>query len=252
MTLKPTRRDRARASYANLFGWALKLTLLGVFAWFFFMIGAERWRATSEQIGEKLKTVTSEKLALEEQNLNLQALLVREREHAKQLSRNLAETTPPTAIQNVLGRVQRELDAGVSPERLEYLVSLARARRYCSPIIFSRMAIFQDGSDTQPKLASFADGAISLTLVADNNLKDSKVPLSSRRLKARFAVIGGEQAIVYQKLPIDQTVALGLDDYRFRITVHTSKTVKIHSQICTADKRRYEQRLEEAENSSTR
>lgn len=220
-----------------MFRWGLALTVgLGV-GFYAHDVGTEMAQQRVSELNIQLTEENESSEKLHSEIAGLQAALRTERDKVTNWRKRYESDVPSEDEMPILAAVRARLESGVSAERLETVVSIARDDVACEPLgetkrFFVNNEISRGANDA----VSFANGTITITGdgAAARNASDQPEawfdPDASVTLN--FSHLGGENSQVSGLLPVHNSMAVGDIEYRFTAVVGARSFVRVTGQKC--------------------
>ena len=206
------------------FNWRLHIHKMKLAGWFivgvclvycFYSLGHYQ----SNKLTQELKT------ALDQAQMENAALATEAQEARAQadlLELPYAEDAPHGATQQIIALVKERLENGVSPDRVAFLVAMARNDPDCQQATDNRRFLIQTPLTTGANSAiSFSNNTITVTGQGlpsrdeNNNLQAWFDP--AQNVQILFTVIGGQEHRTEGKLPFHYSMTTGDAEHRFTI-----------------------------------
>lgn len=231
------RRRRRKLVFGALLRWGLVLAVgLGVGLWAN-QTGKEfaQKRATELQGQLTTEAEQTDKLRLEIEGL--QAALRTERDKVAKWQSQYEADVPGDREMPIVAAVRKRLDEGISPERLQTVVEIARDDVTCEAIgdtkrFFINNEISRGANDS----VTFAGGTITITGDGTAARNDNDQPEAwfdkDQPVTLTFLHPGSGGAKVSGLLPLQQSVAIGDIEYRFTAVAGARSFVQITGQRC--------------------
>ena len=206
-------------------------------AWYSFMQGRDRAASRIEELEVEVTELDQTTLEAREEAAAARAEIAALRSEAATW-RQRYESEVPQGESAVLWQLLiRRLDEGVSADRLAEVVELAANRRDCDAEMTTKRIIVKThlhgGTDTS---ASFADGRITIAGEGETARDASNNPVAwydpAKTVKISFIEIGGATEVIEGYLPLNHTILLGSDEWRFSVTEGPRNFALISAERC--------------------
>ena len=231
------RRRRRKQVLGSLFRWGLVLAVgLGVGVWAH-QTGNEIAQERADELQQQLATQTEETEKLHLEIAGLQAALRTERDKVARWQSRYEADVPGERERAIVAAVRKRLDEGISPERLQTVIEIARDDVACEPIgdtkrFFVNNEISRGANDS----VTFAGGAITITGDGKAARNENNQPEAwfdkNEPVTLNFIHLGSGGAEVTGILPLQQSVAVGDVEYRFTAVAGARSFVQITGQRC--------------------
>lgn len=216
------KREAARRRLIVL-KWLLLIGGLLGLGWFAYATGSElaryEVRQLQGQIGElegKLTTLSDDAGAMQSERDNALARL-------EELQRQYDRDVPTGEARELLGLLQEQLAAGVSGERLRFLIAVAGDPMRCDGNAEQKRFIVQTGlTRGRNDWVGFAGNTIIVRATgqpstSDNGLKQAWFD-ETKPVTVTFRKIDGSESVATGVLPLRHAVSRGGHEYRFVLT----------------------------------
>lgn len=182
------------------------------------------------KIGEQLQSHVTE-LSAEAQTANTRY---------EQLQATVAETIPEGPMQDLITILRKQLDEGMDPQRLEFVIRSARPPRNCTEPETKRFVISTPANTGPDSQIEIADGAIVIkgTGISAANSKGQKEAWydSSKAVTIEFIVEPGTESARTDKkvktMPLHHSVVLGNREYRFTVEEGAQSFARVTFDSC--------------------
>jgi hypothetical protein len=164
----------------------------------------------------------------------------------EQLQETFQEAIPNGSMQSIIELVHKQLEEGMDPQRLEFVIRSARPPRNCTEPETRRFVISTPANKAAESRIEIAEAGISITGAGESARSDKGQPEawfdSAKPVKLVFTVKGGKQKedgttedLVEQKsgvMPIRHTLVSGLKEYRFSIEEGARSFARVTFDSC--------------------
>lgn len=231
------RRRRRRQVFSVILRWVLVLAVgIGV-GFYAHDIGTD---IAQRQVTELRAEIAEERDSgdrLRSEIAGLQAALRSERDKVADWRSRYERDVPADGEIPIVEAMRERLAAGVSPERLETVVRIARDDVACEPLgDTKRFVVNNEISRGANDSVSFANGAITITGdgVAARNANGQPEAWFNPDLPVTvyFAYPGGEVSQAVGTLPLHHSVAIGNAEYRFSAVAGARSFLRVTGQKC--------------------
>jgi len=231
------RRRRRQQVFGTTFRWGLALAVgLGV-GFYAHDVGTE---IAQQQVGELQIRLTEETEASEKlrsEIAGLQAALRAERDKVTNWQKRYEADVPSADEMPILAAVRERLETGVSADRIQTVVSIARDDVACEPLSETkRFFVNNEISRGANDAVSFANGTITITgdgVAARNAANQPEAWFNTDApVTLNFSHLGGENSQVSGLLPLHNSMAVGDVEYRFTAVAGARSFVRVTGQKC--------------------
>lgn len=229
-------RRRRRARWA-LVKWVIALALIvtaGLFAYETGTVLAERKVSVLER---EIAELTEQVETLRSENAELQAQAILTEQRLEAAEQRYARDVPTGPLAELLERLRAKLEAGVTLERLAFLVEAADNPENCAgdpetKRFLVQTPLYQGANDS----VSFADGTVTVTASGESAVDaqgrveawfDPAKPISLRMTRT-----GGEGKQASGKLPLHASFVAGDTEHRFTVTAGERGFVQVTAEAC--------------------
>ncbi len=189
-------------------------------ALFAYETGTTRTEYRVERLERRLATQDADLVRLETEKAALDSQRLAAAQRRAELQARYDRDVPTGETRALYALLEDRLQAGLSVERIAFLLKQSAPEPACDPEPVSKRLILPtllyDGANT---LVQFAGGRVTVTGRGEAALSARGLPEAwfdpARPVTLRFTAIGGETVEVAGKLPLDHAMVLGGDEYRF-------------------------------------
>lgn len=220
-----------------MFRWGLALAIgLGV-GFYAHDVGTEIAQRQVSELNIRLTEETEASEKLHSEIAGLQAALRTERDKVTTWRKRYESDVPSEAEMPILAAARARLETGVSSERLQTVISIARDDVACEPLgetkrFFVNNEISRGANDA----VSFANGTITITGDGAAARNASNQPEAwfdpAAPVTLNFSHLGGEISQVSGMLPVHNSMAVGDIEYRFTAVAGARSFVRVTGQKC--------------------
>ncbi|MFQ6017253.1 MAG: hypothetical protein ACE5KF_03590 [Kiloniellaceae bacterium] len=231
------RRGRRRRTRWTAFKWTVvssAVVAAGVFA---YETGTTLAQREVAELGREIDELSARIDALEKQNTGLRAKVILAEQRLGEARARYRKDVPSGRLAALLGQIQRKLDAGVEPGRLEFLISAAENPRTCddAPVtkrFMVRTPLYDGANDS----VSFAKNTITITAEGES-ARDSQGNVEAwfdpaRPVTLRFTRLGGKTTEKTGMLPLHASVVIGESEFRYSVIAGPRGFVQVTGDRC--------------------
>ena len=235
--LKEGRRIAARARRWTLAKRLLLLAALLAVGVFAYETGATRTQYRIELLEERLAAQNAAIAQLEEEKAKLDGLRLAAVQNEQALQARYERDVPTGKRKEVFELLLDRIDSGLGEDRISFLLREAEAEPDCDPEpVTKRFVLATPLHDGANASAQFAEGAITVTGEGDAELTEAGLPQAwfdpATPVRLRFTAIGGDATEAQGKLPLDHSVRLAGDEYRFAARAGPRSFVHVTALRC--------------------
>lgn len=175
--------------------------------------------------------------SMETENTGLKADIAAALELEKAIEEQYGSKVPPGRAKELVNLVRERLAAGVSSERLIFVIGTAQNEDRCDDSASTKRFIVQTqlgegANDT----VSFADNRIVVTASAPAAIDGTGNPEAwfdpAKPVTVQFAIAGGATSNASGVLPLHPSVVTGNSEYRFNLVAGARGFINVTGQRC--------------------
>lgn len=225
-------RERSAQRFVSFLKF-LSIVFLSILAGFWFgkQYGAEQLIV----LKDKNETLTQERDLLQENVTELSAQAQTSETRYKQLQEQVDSIIPKGPMQDLATMVREQIDQGMDPERLAFLIRSARPPTNCSEPDVKRFVVNTPAYQGPSSKVSIAEGAIIIEGSGKSARNDKGQPEAwydpSQPVKVTFNH-NGKQDVKRRVLPIKYSVVAEDREYRFTVESGTRSFAKVVFDSC--------------------
>ncbi len=232
----PRSRYRERAAKrANTMFLAIILAgaLLGIGIW----IGRQHAVFQIESLKKEAESSAAESARLQEELVKVRAehqtLSSRFDQLQTQYDQELPENGP---ARELLQMLRKQLEDGMPPERLSFLIKSARPPRNCSDPSAKRFMVKTPAYSGPDSVASIGEGAVNISGIGASSRNKEGQPEAwydpTQPVTVTFKVSGGDAEKKVGTLPFQHSVIAAGKEYRFTLSEGEKSFVKVTFDSC--------------------
>ena len=229
------RRHRRRV-WGGVIRIALFIILLIVASAFSYQYGIRQVESREDQLLQQVATLQSDKSALEQDSIRLQAAIRTVEIRYEELQRRFATEVPDGDLLRLTQLAAQRLGEGVDPERLAFFIQEAEEPRDCSRLDSRRFIMATPAYQGPNTSVAFDNGRITITGMGRNAVATNGGILgwfdTAEEVSLTFTVIGGDSTSVRGVLPLHQSVVLGNEEFSFAIVQGNRSFVRVTAERC--------------------
>lgn len=240
--LRESRAFHRRQRRKRLTKWLVLLAGLAGLGAFAYRTGSILAQREVVNLREQLARSTATVAELRRQNALLQRSTESARRTAADLQARYARDVPTGTRKSLLDLTEKQLAAGVKPDRLRFLIGAAGAGQKCSGDPQTKRFLVKTpvAPNPSPSLASvgFADDSIIVTATGEVATGPDGKPQatfdSAKPVVAQFTHLGGQRTQVSGVLPLYHSVVIKDTEYRFAMRPDDRRGfMRVTSDRCT-------------------
>ncbi len=228
---------RRRRVWVFTLKWGLLLGVVAVAGLYAYDVGEILATADVRRLEENVVRLTDENNQFRQENIELLASMQTGAAEIGALEDRYARNVPPPEIARILDLVRQRMGDGLSSERIAFVIRAAQEQDECDygPITkrFSLTTpIYQSAADT----VRFADNTIMVRGDGQALLNDAGQPLAwydpAQPVTIQFTHIGGDVSNVTGRLPLQHSIVVNDNEFRFNIVEGERSFVEVTSDSC--------------------
>jgi hypothetical protein len=231
------RRNRNRWQMA-VFKTMIYAGIIGIFSYWAYNMGGERAENRNRSLEQRMALMEEENTGLREETEAAVTARVAAIERASQFQRRYEQEVPQGPLYDIMKSVQARVAAGVSQERIAFVLAAVENETNCDPGVNNRRFILQTPiSGGANASVSFADKAITVTGTGESAHDASGNAEAwfdgAQPVALAFTVPGGQSTTAEGTLPLHHAVVLGDRIHKFTVTDTDARGfVLVTSQTC--------------------
>ncbi len=226
---------RAAAARRRFF---LLVAVIGFACFLSYRTGANNVRSSEAAYKEQAGKLQADKDTLEQQITSLRSDMQSAQVRYQQLSAQYKKDVPSGSFKQLTDAVKQQLDDGIKPARLLYVIQSVHPPRGCTDPVTRRFVMKTPVYKGPHGSVSFGHGAVIVT-----GSGAPSVSLSGREeawydpgkpVTITFRTSYGKQAVRQGLLPIEYSVVVGKKEYRFTVAAGERSFIRVTSDSCDA------------------
>lgn len=229
-------RNRGQQSWTIWFK-LLKFTLLlgafGATGFYAYEVGQ---RLALEEVGglrQEIERLTAAEASRAEEAGRLKAELADTRKRADEYQAKFEQVNPSDEMKEMMGLVRGKLDSGFDPKRLAFVIQAAERPRRCGTEDTKRFMVrtpsFDNGTSTWVRFSDLI--TVSAEGVGGEGGKEQWFD-PEKSVTVRFTAIGGKEAQIQGKLPLQHSMVVKGGEYRFTVAPGARGFVEVTGDRC--------------------
>lgn len=220
-----------------MFKWGVLLGIVALAGYYAYQVGDMLATQDVRRLQEDKERLADENDQLRLENASLLASIQTGVAEIGALEERYARNVPSPEMTELLDLVQERVNAGISRERIAFVISAAREQEECdfepaTKRFVLSTPIYQSAANT----VRFAENTIMVRGEGEAQLNDAGKPLAwydpAQPVTIRFTHIGGETSIVSGRLPLRHSVVVNDNEYRFNIVAGERSFVEVTGDRC--------------------
>lgn len=198
--------------------------------------GGEVVRSSEVAYKQQAIKLEEERAQLEQTITSLKSEVQSTQIRYQQLEEKYMAEVPQGSFRQIVDRVKKQLDAGIKPERLMFVIESARPPKNCSEPQTKRFVVKTPVYSGPLGTVAFGNGAITVTGEGVSAVSAAGGPEAwydpGKSVKIKFIEIGGKETLKEGLLPIQHAMVLGNKEYRFTIAAGERSFIAVTSDSC--------------------
>jgi hypothetical protein len=178
-----------------------------------------------EERGQLEKTITTLKSEAQSSDTRYQ-----------QLEARYNTEVPQGEFRKLTDLVKKQLDSGIKPERLSFVIESARPPKNCTEPQSKRFVVKTPVYSGPHGTVAFGNGAITVTGDGVPAVSAAGSPEAwydpGKAVKITFIEIGGKETVKEGLLPIQHSMVIGGKEYRFTVAAGERSFITVTSDSC--------------------
>lgn len=222
-------KERRNKIYGVLF---LLICICGFFYWF----GGESVRMSEVAFKQTAMKLEKERTELDGVMTGLRSEVQSTQVRYQQLEEKYKQEVPQGQFKQLTDLVRKQLDSGIKPERLAFVIESARPPKNCSEPSLKRFVVKTPVYNGPHGTVAFGNGVVTVTGEGAAATNASGLPEawydSGKPVKIVFIEIGGKQTVKEGLLPIQHSLVVGSKEYRFTVAAGERSFISVTSDSC--------------------
>jgi hypothetical protein len=236
MSLYDSERRYRRRLWGGVVRFVIYIAIVVATAMTAYEFGAEDLEGQRRLHQEQLLEFEQARSASEQESANLRVAVEKAKLAVQEWERRYAADVPTGTRKEMLDLVTERLDAGVTAERLGFLIRAAEEKRDCEEVETKRFLVrtpLYDGANTS---VSFAGEAVSVTGTGESETTDAGLPQAwydpKKPVTLVFTRIDGERSEVAGTLPLQQSVVHDGVEHHFLVRPGARGFAQVAAERC--------------------
>lgn len=208
------------------------LALAGTSFWW----GAETERTSQMAFKEKASALEKERAGLENMITALRSEVQSTQVRYQQLEAKYQQEVPQGEFKNLTDLVRKQLNAGIKPERLAFVIDAARPPKNCTDPAVKRFVVKTPVYNGPHGTVSFGNGVVTVTGEGEAATNSNGMPEAwydpGKPVKIVFIEIGGKRTVKEGLLPVQHSLVIGNKEYRFTVAAGERSFISVTSDNC--------------------
>ncbi|HYD18165.1 MAG TPA: hypothetical protein VEF76_06780 [Patescibacteria group bacterium] len=201
-----------------------------------FWWGGEKERTSQLAFKEQATKLKDERAGLDAQITSLNSDVNSARIRYQQLEEKYKQEVPQGVFKQLSDLVKKQLDAGIKPERLAFVIDSARPPKNCTEPVVKRFVVKTPVYSGPQGAVAFGNGVVTVAGDGQASVNAAGAPEAwydpGKEVKLTFTEIGGRQTVKKGLLPIQHSLVVGNKEYRFTIAAGERSFMSVTSDSC--------------------
>ncbi|MBU6475842.1 MAG: hypothetical protein KGQ70_07730 [Alphaproteobacteria bacterium] len=226
---------RAAAARRRFF---LLAAAIGLCCFVSYRLGAAGTQSGEAAYKEQAGKLQGEKDTLEQKLTSLRSDVQSAQVRYQQLQAQYKQDVPSGTLKQLTDAVRQQLDDGIKPERLLYVIQSVHPPRGCTDPVTKRFVMRTPVYKGPHGSVSFGQGAVTVTgegapSVNQSGREDAWYD-PGKPVSITFTGADGKKAERHGLLPIEYSVVVGKKEYRFTVAAGERSFIRVTSDSCDA------------------
>lgn len=218
--LRQTRYYDRRRRRVRVLRWLVGFGAIGALGVVSYQSGSELAKRDVRRLEQEVARLSQQVVGLQGQNSRLAGENAAARLREQDLQRRYAAEVPDGKARDLLDVLNARLAAGVSADRLRFVLEAAGETSACDGKPATKRFIVRTPISSGANASvGFAGSAITVTAQGESTLNDRGAPEAwfdpAKPVTVRFAALGGQTIEASGLLPLHRSVVYNGDEYRF-------------------------------------
>lgn len=236
MSLYDSDRRYRRRFWGGIIRFVVFAGMLAAAAFVSYQAGIEELDSNVRGYQQEIHELESQQNTLEQETANLRVAAERARLAVEDWERRYSADVATGPRRRLLELLSERLNAGVSPERLGFLIQAAEEPRKCQPVESKRFLVRTPLHDGKNSVVSFAEDSIVVTgsgvpaTTADGLVQAWFDP--AEPITVVITRIDGKSRELTGKLPLHGSIVQGGAEHRFQLRAGANGFVQVAAEKC--------------------
>lgn len=233
-TYNPHNRYRAR-SQQRMTNAISMILVIGLSASVGFWMGKQYGVERAISLGDQVESLTKERNLLQGNVTELRAEAQTANTRYEQIKAEYNSVMPEGPMQDITTLVRQQLDQGMAPERLSFVIKSARPPTDCTDPETKRFVVSTPSYTGPASSASVADGAVIIKAKGASASNKAGQPEAwfdpAQNVEVTFTSVNGNE-VKKGMFPIRHSVVAGNREYRFTVEEGAKSFAKVTFDSC--------------------
>lgn len=226
------RGQRSWQIWFKLLKFILLLGAFGAVGFYGYEVGQKLSQEHIATLDHEIERLTVEDAAARAEAARLQLALDETVKRADDFQARYEQVAPSDETKELLAQIRAKMDTGLDSKRLAFVIAAAERPRRCGEVASKRFMVKTAHYDGEATWVRFAD-LITVTAEgagANNGTEQWFDP--DKPVTVKFTVIGGKEAHVTGKLPLQHAMVVKNGEYRFTVAPGAKGFVEVSGDRC--------------------
>lgn len=201
-----------------------------------FWWGGEKERTSQLAFKEQATKLQEERTGLDEVITKLHSDVQSTQVRYQQLEEKYKQEVPQGVFKQLTDLVKKQLDSGIKPERLAFLIDAARPPKNCTEPVVKRFVVKTPVYSGPQGAVAFGNGVVTVAGDGQASVNAAGAPEAwydpGKKVKLTFTEIGGKRTEKEGLLPLQHSLVVGNKEYRFTIAAGERSFMSVTSDSC--------------------
>lgn len=212
------------------------LILVGLLCGFSYWWGGEMVRSSEVAYKQQAVKLEEERTQLETTITTLKSQVQSSSVRYQQMEEKYNTEVPQGEFRKLTDLVKKQLNGGIKPSRLQFIIESARPPKNCTEPQSKRFVVKTPVYSGPHGTVSFGNGAITITgdgtsAVGGDGTGEAWYD-PGKPVKITFTEIGGKDTAKEGLLPIQHSMVMGGKEYRFTVAAGERSFISVTSDNC--------------------
>lgn len=198
--------------------------------------GGERERTSQMAYKEQALKLEKKHAEMEQEMTGLRSQVQSTNVRYQQLEEKYKTEVPQGAYKQLAELVKKQLDAGIKPERLSFVIEAARPPKNCTVPVSKRFVVKTPVYSGPQGAVSFGNGVVTVGGEGESSVNSGGQPEAwydpGKQVKIVFTEIGGKKTVKEGLLPVQHSLVVGNKEYRFTVAAGERSFISVTSDTC--------------------
>jgi len=236
MNLYDSDRRYRRRFWGGMLRLVIFVALIGATAIVSYQFGIEDLESQVRGYQQEIFDLENRHSELEQETANLRVAAERAKLTVEEWERRYRTDVPIGDRKQMLDLATERLQAGVSADRLGFLIKSAEEPRNCGPVESKRFLVRTPLYDGKNTVVSFADDAIVISGTGESAKTADGLPQAwfdpLQSVTIQITRVDGETRVVSGRLPLNGSIIHGGAEHRFQMRAGATGFIQIAAEKC--------------------